>query len=136
MTEDITLDLTPEELKKILLDYYQKLYNDKNITIMFKSKKELVDFFEDEVEELITRIIMERKIKLGNHTATIKNEIEIKDLKEVLNEVLNNNINESDYEIVYLYLKTEDEDSYKSIVFKGLQATLKRKKVKQKIKEL
>ena len=39
MTEKITLEMSAEELRKILLDYYQKLYNDKSIDIVFIPKK-------------------------------------------------------------------------------------------------
>ena len=138
MTEHITMDINPEELKKILLDYYKKEYKEKNIEIDFDSKKELIGY--PEYEEYTTKIIMERKITVANHTATIKCEIDNNDLKEILNQ----SISESEYEISLICLRTEPktynygvgEENNTCAEFKGLHVILKKKKVKQKIKEL
>ena len=138
MTENISINIEPDELKKILLDYYKKLYNEDDIKITFYPKKQ--GYYED--DELVTTIKLERKIKIGSNIATITNELDKEDLKEVIDD----NIKESDYIVSYLNLKTElktyenhgmfEGESYSSPKFIELQAILKRKeKVKQKIKE-
>ena len=134
MTENISINIKPDELKKILLDYYKKLYNDESIKFFFISKEELVGYYED--KKLTTTVNMERKIKIGKETGTITYELNKKDIIDALN----NSINDNNFEIIDISLKTEKEyynGNYGDYIeLKELQAILKRKeKVKQKIKE-
>ena len=131
MIENVTLNIKPNDLRKILTDYYKQLYNDDNITILFKSTEELVGIYED--KELTTTVEMTRRIKIGNQIGTIRYDLSKNDIVEVLN----NSLNDDNYEIEYITLKTEKEYLDDYIEFKELEATMKRKeKVKQKIKEL
>lgn len=134
MTETIALNIKPKDLKVILVDYYKKLYNDDTIKIIFDSDEKLVGYYED--KELITTVKMERKLNIGNQTGIITYELSKEDIKEVINY----SINDENYEIVDITLKTEKEYYQRGYgdypEFTELKATLKRKeKVKQKIKE-
>lgn len=140
MKENINMNIAPEELKSILLNYYKKLYNNEDIQVLFNAKQEYVPHYED--KQLFTIVNVERKIKVGNHVATITYELDESDIRKVLNE----DLEKTEYEIFSLSLNTKletchsrsfyDEYVYQTPTFKGVNTSLKRKeRTKQKIKE-
>lgn len=135
MTEKITLEIKSDELRKILLDYYQEFYNDKTIDIVFIPKKEYETEFE--FGYLTTKIILKKSksidLKIGKCTSIIEQKLFSNDIKKVLTATLA----KTDYKVTNIDFKTsekkvsyEDEENYS---FDGISVSLKRKqKVKQK----
>lgn len=135
MTEKITLEIKSNELKKMLLEHYKEIYKDESISIIIHSSKELVGLYE--IESLVTNIKLRRNVninlKIGKCSSTLEEEITLQDIKDILQESLN----EQEYEVIDLRLDTDKrlEGFYETehIVFNGLIVDLK-KKQKQKIK--
>ena len=139
MTEKITLEINPEELRKILLDYYQKLYNDKSINIVFIPKKEYESDDEFEFKYLTTKIILRKSkpidLKIGKCTSVIEHELFSNDIKKVLDSILS----DTDYKVKNIDFKTSEknvaEDDEEDYSFDGINVSLRKKqKVKQKTK--
>ena len=139
MTEKITLEIKPEELKKILLDYYQELYNDKSIDIVFIPKKEYGSDDEFEFKYLTTKIILKKSkpidLKIGKCTSVIEQELFSNDIKKVLDSILC----DTDYKVKDIDFKTSEknvsDDDVEDYSFDGINVSLRRnQKVKQKTK--
>ena len=137
MIEKITLEISAEDLRKILLDYYQKLYNDKSINIVFIPKKEYE--FDDEFKYLTTKIILRKSkpidLKIGKCTSVIEEELFSNDIKKVLYSTLS----DTDYKVKDINFKTSEKnvsaDELEDYSFDGINVSLRRKqKVKQKTK--
>ena len=134
MNQKITLEITADELKNILLDYYKKLYNDDSVEISFHSKEISEGFYEFKSVQTIVKLKRSIPINLGigKCTSTLEEEIKKEDIKDILQEALS----EYNYEVSYIIFDTEKscgryEETF--IQFKGLKADLKTKS-KQKVK--
>lgn len=128
MVENI--EIKKEELEQLLLDYYRKIEN-KNIEIDFKTDEEYVEFYEE--RDIVTRIKLRQNIKLGNQTVSKEREISKKELKEILNEMLQ----EQGYKIINLIFNNQKQSiSYYEEVgfyFKGLKLSVEQIQ-KQKVR--
>lgn len=133
MSEITTLEIKTENLKKLLLDYYKKFYNDESVDIVFKSNKVYEGFYE--FQKLVTKIFVKRNklidLKIGKAFTTIEEEVTVDDIKKVLDKA----IEDSEYQVSDVNLQTTEE-SYgiyedTRICFKGINSKL-HKKEKQK----
>lgn len=84
MTNDIKLELTSEELKGILEEYYFKALN-KNISLKIHVEKRIEEYWCDSVSINMTFIVKER---IGSKDIDITYTIEQKDIEEAMNELL------------------------------------------------
>lgn len=125
MKENITMKITADELKKLLVDYYEKEYNDNNFDIVFETKEEYVGIHDDKA--LVTHIKLKRNIRIGNHIAAIEEEIDKDDVNEILTKMLCN----TDFEVEYITFDNKKEcvGYYEDtkFTFNGLKVDLKRK---------
>jgi len=139
MTEKITLEISAEELRKILLDYYQEFYNDKSIDIVFIPEKKYGSDDEFEFKYLTTKIILRKSkpidLKIGKCTSVTEEELFSNDIKKVLDSTLS----DIDYKVKDIDFKTSEknvsDDDEENYSFDGINVSLRRKqKVKQKTK--
>jgi len=137
MTEKITLEIKSDELRKMLLDYYQEFYNDKSIDIVFVPKKEQDE--ELDFKYLTTYIILRKTkpidLKIGKCTSVIEQQLFSEDIKKVLNSYLS----ETEYKVINITFRTSEQppsfDEEENYSFDGISVSLKQKqKVKQKTK--
>lgn len=137
MTEKITLEIKSDELRKMLLDYYQEFYNDKSIDIVFVPKKEQDE--ELDFKYLTTHIILRKTkpidLKIGKCTSVIEQQLFSEDIKKVLNSYLS----ETEYKVINITFRTSEQppsfDEEENFRFDGISVSLKQKqKVKQKTK--
>lgn len=84
MTNDIKLELTSEELKGILEEYYSKVLN-KNVSLKIHTEKRVEEYWCDGVSINMTFVVKER---IGSKDVDITYTIEQKDIEEVMNELL------------------------------------------------
>ena len=84
MTNDIKLELTSEELKGILEEYYSKVLN-KNVSLKIHTEKRVEEYWRDAVSINMTFVVKER---IGSKDVDITYTIEQKDIEEVMNELL------------------------------------------------
>lgn len=84
MTNDIKLELTSEELKGILEEYYSKVLN-KNVSLKIHVEKRIEEYWCDGVSINMTFVVKER---IGSKDVDITYTIEQKDIEEVMNELL------------------------------------------------
>ena len=84
MKNDIKLDLTSEELKGILEEYYSKVLN-KNVSLKIHAEKRVEEYCCDSISVNMTFIVKER---IGSKDVDITYTIEQKDIEEVMNELL------------------------------------------------
>lgn len=131
MKENITMRINEEELKSLLIDYYGKKYNDNDFDIVFETKKECVGFYETKMIQ--THIRLKRKIRIGNNSVTIEEELDEDDIKEIICEELK----DMDYEINNL--RFENRIKYEGFygdevpTFDGVNIDLKRKQKQYRI---
>lgn len=108
MKNDIKLDLTSEELKGILEEYYSKVLN-KNVSLKIHAEKRVEEYCCDSISVNMTFIVKER---IGSKDVDITYTIEQKDIEEVMNELLKEKgyaIGRIDYKVIKqngLYLLT------------------------------
>lgn len=81
MQETITLKITMNELKTILLNHYKKTFNDENIKLTYETT-EVGDYYKE------VKIFIFRETKVGNFSGEIKYELNDKEVLEVVNEEL------------------------------------------------
>lgn len=131
MKENITMKITADELKKLLVDYYEKEYNDNNFDIIFETKEECVGLYETKVVQ--THIKLKRNIRIGNHIAAIEEELDKDDVNEILTKMLCN----TDFEVEYITFDNKKEcvGYYEDteFTFNGLKVDLKRKQKQYRI---
>ena len=85
MTNNIKLDLTSEELKGILEEYYSKALN-KDVSLRINTEKRIEGYWDDtSINIHMTFIIKER---IGTKDIGITYTIEQKDIEEAMNELL------------------------------------------------
>lgn len=84
MTNDIKLELTSEELKGMLEEYYSKVLN-KNVSLKIHAEKRVEEYWGDGVSINMTFVVKER---IGSKDVDITYTIEQKDIEEVMNELL------------------------------------------------
>ncbi len=127
------IEIKSKELKQLLIDYYKNTTKDECISISFKTSEELVGFYES--KSIVTRIRLKQNLKLGSQIISKEREINNKELKDVLNEILS----EQDYEVVNLYLDNQKNSVgyYEDVCyqFAGIKLDVRKKqKQKQKVR--
>lgn len=80
------IEITKKELLTALSDYYSKLYNT-DIKVKEEHNIDYIGYYEERVVNV--RIYYEQKIEILGHTATETKEISLEDIKEIINEELN-----------------------------------------------
>lgn len=80
------IEITKEELLTALSDYYSKL-NNTDIKVKEEHNVDFIGFYEERVVKV--RIYYEQKIEILGHTATETKEISLEEIKEIINEELN-----------------------------------------------
>ena len=135
----ITIDISSQELEKLLKDYYKNIYNNNSVAILINARKQLQGIFE--VEELVTTLSVKRNIdvpnfKIGKCNATCEEEISNIEIKKILNEALE----ENNYEVETITFNTKSKlvgygpSEQEEIYFDGIRIYVKEKqKVKQKV---
>ena len=133
----ITIDISANELKKLLKDYYKVFYNNDSVAILINCRKQSQGIYE--FDELVTTLSVRRNIevpnfKLGKCNAICEEKISNDEIKKILNEILE----ENNYEVDYVdfntksklvgYGHTEEEKIY----FDGISVSVKEKQ-KQKV---
>lgn len=139
--KNITIEISAQELKKLLKDYYKELYNNDSVTILINSRKQLQGIYE--FEELVTTLSVRRNIevpnfKIGKCKAICEEEINDKEIEKILNELLE----ENNYEVEYIIFNTKSKlvgygfAEEEEIYFDGIKVSVKEKKQKVKQKNL
>lgn len=139
--KNITIEISAQELKKLLKDYYKELYNNDSVTILINSGKQLQGIYE--FEELVTTLSVRRNIevpnfKIGKCKAICEEEINDKEIEKILNELLE----ENNYEVEYINFNTKSKlvgygfAEEEEIYFDGIKVSVKEKKQKVKQKSL
>jgi len=80
------IEITKKELLTALSDYYSKLYNT-DIKVKEEHNIDYIGYYEQKTVNV--RIYYEQKIEILGHTATETKEISLEDIKEIINEELN-----------------------------------------------
>lgn len=80
------IEITKKELLTALSDYYSKLYNT-DIKVKEEHNIDYIGYYEQKTVNV--RIYYEQKIEILGHTATEAKEISLEDIKEIINEELN-----------------------------------------------
>ena len=137
----ITIDISANELKKLLKDYYKTLYNNDSVAILINCRKQSQGLYE--FEELVTTLSVKRNIevpnfKIGKCTATCEEKISNDEIKKILNEILE----ENNYEVDYVDFNTKSKlvgyglTEEEKIYFDGISVVVKENKQKVKQKKL
>ena len=80
------IEISKKKLLTALSDYYSKLYNT-NIKVKEEHNIDYIGYYEQKTVNI--RIYYEQKIEILGHTATETKEISLEDIKEIINEELN-----------------------------------------------
>ena len=119
MEENITFDISFEEVERIVLEYYKKEFNDDNIIL--KSEIQRKGYYHPERDEY--RINLTRTIQINNYQAISELKLSYDDIDLALI----NTISNEEYSVFHSFVDIENK---KVVIY------LKRKeKEKQKIKE-
>lgn len=80
------IEISKKELLTALSDYYSKL-NNTDIKVKEEHNIDYIGYYEQKTVKV--RIYYEQKIEILGHTATETKEISLEDIKEIINEELN-----------------------------------------------
>lgn len=135
MNKNLTITIEADELKQLLLKYYQDLYKDESVSIEEKSGKEFVGPYE--FPNLVTKLNLKRNIKIGKYPAVSEQEIDDETIKKVLSSTLE----DTGYQVEDIKLITKRElvglYEIEEICFKGVRVVVKQKEnQKQLCKQL
>lgn len=121
MKNDIKLDLTSEELKGILEEYYSKVLN-KNVLLKIHAEKRVEEYCCDSISVNMTFVAKER---IGSREVDITYTIEQKDIEEVMSELLK----EKEYEVGRIDYKVNRQNGLYLLTNVTINLIARRKKL-------
>ena len=121
MKNDIKLDLTSEELKGILEEYYSKVLN-KNVSLKIHAEKRVEEYCCDSISVNMTFVAKER---IGSREVDITYTIEQKDIEEVMSELLK----EKEYEVGRIDYKVNRQNGLYLLTNVTINLIARRKKL-------
>lgn len=131
MGNSVQINISPDEVKQILLDYYRKIYPNESVDISISANEELVGLYE--ISTLVSRIKLIRNIKIGKYTALSKEIISEQDIKDIVSPIFD----KDNYQVEDVNLITDRKMvgpyENKEIYFEGLEVWLKPKSYQKQI---
>lgn len=123
MANNIMINIKANELKSLLLDYYQSIYPNEIKDVEIISKKENTGLYE--TTSLVTKIKLIKNIKIGKFLATVEEIISDEDIKQIINL----NLEDNNYQIESITRVTKSRleglYEYEEIYFDGIEVYLK-----------
>lgn len=123
MANNIMINIKANELKSLLLDYYQSIYPNEIKDVEIIPKKENTGLYE--TTSLVTKIKLIKNIKIGKFLATVEEIISDEDIKQIIN----SNLEDNNYQIESITRVTKSRleglYEYEEIYFDGIEVYLK-----------
>lgn len=123
MANNIMISIKANELKSLLLDYYQCIYPNEIKDVEIIPKKENTGLYE--TTSLVTKIKLIKNIKIGKFLATVEEIISDEDIKQIIN----SNLEDNNYQIESITWVTKSRleglYEYEEIYFDGIEVYLK-----------